>query len=74
MLQLCVSDDAPEHDRPLYCGAGFVQLLVLPWVPPPHVTLHVAHDVQEVYPPFTENISHKNIKKLFRHVNDSCFH
>ena len=38
VLQAGFMDDEPGQESPPYCGAGLLQLRVMGWVPPPHVT------------------------------------
>lgn len=58
LMQTCVLQSwvfvvAPTHSAPPYCGAGFVHVLCLSCVPPPHVTVHVPQEPQLLNPPST---------------------
>ena len=53
-LQSRVSVPPPSHSAPPCAGAGFVQVLVLVRVPPPHLTEHSDHSSKSVHPPSTE--------------------
>lgn len=58
LMQTCVLQSwvfvvAPTHSAPPYCGAGFVHVLSLSCVPPPHVTVHVPQEPQLLNPPST---------------------
>lgn len=54
--QLCVlhawrADPDPAQSFPPYNGAGLVQVRLLSWVPPPHVTVHAPHDAHDAQLP-----------------------
>ena len=51
LLHSAVSVEAPEQSPPPLLGGGFVQLLVLNFVPVPHVTLHVPYALQDDHLP-----------------------
>lgn len=44
----------PEHGNPPLDGGGLVQVRVLVWVPPPHVTVQEPQALQSDQPPSTE--------------------
>ena len=58
VIHRCISFDAPWQLWPPFFGAGFVQLLVLVCLPPPHFFVQLPYDPQFVQPPSTvvENI------------------
>ena len=59
-IQSWVSVPGPWQSAPPWAGAGFVQVLVLVWVPCPHAAEHSLQSVQSAQPPLTETIlSHK---------------
>ena len=53
VLQSLVSELSPTQSAPPFAGAGFVQVLVLVWVPPPHSAEHSDQSPKSVYPPST---------------------
>ena len=51
MLQMRLSEDAPEQLTPPYAGEGFVQVFLLVCVPDPQVFEQVDHGPYELQPP-----------------------
>ena len=54
MLQLADSDAEPTQLLPPPDGAGLVHVLVLDFVPDPHVLEQAEYDPQALHCPFTE--------------------
>ena len=54
-LQGLLSDASPTQSAPPWAGAGWVQVLVLVWIPPLQRAEHSDHSPKSLYPPSTEN-------------------
>ena len=55
VLQSAISDDEPSQSLPPSDGEGFVHVLVLDFVPVPHVFEHSVYSPHSVHCPFTGN-------------------
>ena len=53
MLHSLVLELSPTQSAPPFAGAGFVQVLDLIWVPPPHSAEQSDQAPKSLYPPST---------------------